>query len=75
MVNYDEKRARFRRLASQRTTNILKSIQILGNCSNTSSYSYTQEEVNKIFSELEKKLKETKAQFRNTDRVGQEFRL
>ena len=71
MVTYEEKRDRFRRLASQRTINVLKSIQILGNCSNKSTYSYTPEEINKVFAEIESKLRETKTLFRagkqNTD--------
>ncbi len=74
MVNYEEKRERFRRLASQRTNNVLKSIQILGNCSNKSTYNYTSEEVNKIFTEIERKLRDTKQQF-NVDKLKMEFKL
>jgi hypothetical protein len=54
---------RFKRVASKRTNEILEKIRILGNCSNKSSYEYTEEEVNKIFSELDKQLKLTKAKF------------
>jgi len=54
---------RFKRLASKRTNEILEKIRILGNCSNKSSYEYTEEEINKIFSEIEKQLKLTKAKF------------
>lgn len=54
---------RFKRLASKRTNEILEKIRILGNCSNKSSYEYTEKEVNKIFSEIEKQLKLTKAKF------------
>lgn len=54
---------RFRRIASKRTNEILEKIRILGNCSNRSSYEYTEEKVNKIFSEIEKQLKFTKAKF------------
>jgi len=54
---------RFKRLASKRTNDILEKIRILGNCSNKSSYEYTEEEVNKIFSEIDKQLKLTKAKF------------
>ena len=64
MVTYEEKREKFRRLASRRTNNILKAIKILGNCSNKSTYNYTTEEVNKIFSEIDAQLKETKSSFR-----------
>ena len=54
---------RFKRIASKRTNEILEKIRILGNCSNKSSYEYTDEEINKIFSEIEKQLKLTKAKF------------
>lgn len=54
---------RFKRIASKRTNDILEKIRILGNCSNKSSYEYTEEEVNKIFSEIDKQLKLTKARF------------
>ncbi|MEW6675847.1 MAG: hypothetical protein AB1348_07610 [Nitrospirota bacterium] len=54
---------RFKRIASKRTNDILEKIRILGNCANKSSYEYTEEEVNKIFSEIEKHLKLTKAKF------------
>ncbi len=54
---------RFRRIATKRTNEILEKIRILGNCSNRSSYEYADEEVNKIFSEIEKQLKITKSKF------------
>ena len=40
---------RFKRVATRRTNNVLRQIRILGNCSNKSSYSYTEEEIQKIF--------------------------
>ncbi|MDH5203603.1 MAG: hypothetical protein OEW69_10165 [Nitrospirota bacterium] len=54
---------RFKRIASKRTNDILEKIRILGNCANKSSYEYTEEEVNKIFNEIEKQLKFTKTKF------------
>jgi hypothetical protein len=59
----ETKNERFKRIATKRTNEILEKIRILGNCSNRSSYEYTDEEVNKIFSEIEKQLKSTKAKF------------
>ncbi len=54
---------RFKRLAAKRTNEILDKIRILGNCSNKSTYEYSNEEINKIFSEIDKQLKITKAKF------------
>lgn len=59
----ETKSDRFKRIAAKRTNEVLEKIRILGNCSNKSSYEYTDEEVNKIFSEIDKQLKLTKARF------------
>lgn len=57
------KRERFKRLAVYRTNEILNKIRVLSNCSNRSAYEYTEEEVNKIFSEIEKTVKLAKSKF------------
>lgn len=59
----ENKYEKFKRIASKRTNDIFEKIRILGNCSNKSSYEYTEEDVNKIFSEIDKQLKLTKAKF------------
>lgn len=59
----ESRRERFKRIATKRTNDILEKIRILGNCSNKSSYEYTDEEVNRIFSEIDKQLKTIKARF------------
>lgn len=59
----ETKDERFKRIAAKRTNDVLEKIRILGNCSNRSSYKYTSEEINKIFSEIDKQLKLTKARF------------
>lgn len=63
MENNYTKENRFKRLASQRTNSVLKKLKTLGNCSNRSVYSYSEEDIDKIFYELEKALIETKAKF------------
>lgn len=64
MVN-ENRHARFKRIASKRTNEIIEKIRILGNCSNKSSYEYTEAEINKIFNEIEKQLRITKATFQS----------
>ncbi len=59
----ETKHERFKRIAAKRTNDLLEKIRILGNCSNRSSYKYTTEEINKIFSEIDKQLKLTKVRF------------
>lgn len=58
-----EKVQRFKRLAAKRTNNVLMALKILGNCSNRSAYEYTEEEISKIFTEIEKRTKEIKSKF------------
>ena len=52
---------KFKRVASKRTEELLEKIRILGNCSNKSTYEYTDEDVIKIFKSLEKQLETMKA--------------
>ena len=61
--NQNNKRERFKRLATYRTNEILKRLKVLGNCANRSAYEYSEEEISKIFSELERRIKEVKAKF------------
>ncbi|CEN81835.1 hypothetical protein NE452_02020 [Paeniclostridium sordellii] len=70
------KKDRFKKLAQQRTRNILKSIKILGNCSNTATYEYCEEDLKKIFSAIETELKNTKIKFYGTlDTSDKDFTL
>ena len=55
--------ARFKRLASKRTNAVLEKIRVLGNCANRGIYSYSENDVNKMFGVIEKELKETNAKF------------
>jgi hypothetical protein len=59
----DKRKDSFKRLAVSRTNEVLKKLKILGNCANRSHYDYSEEEVNKIFSEIERKVREVKAKF------------
>jgi hypothetical protein len=56
---------KFKRVATKRTIELLEKIRILGNCSNKSTYEYTDEDVIKIFKSLEKQLEIMKAKFSN----------
>lgn len=61
--NPNNKRERFKRLATQRTNIVLKRLKVLGNCANRSAYEYTEDDVSKIFTEIERRIRETKAKF------------
>jgi len=69
----ESRQERFIRVASKRTDELIDKIRILGNCSNKSSYEYTDDQVSKIFSAIEKELIATKTKFRKGKK--QRFRL
>lgn len=63
-------RDRFKRLATKRTNDVLHRLKVLGNCSNRSIYQYDEEDIEKIFSEIERKVRETKAKFHYPKKKG-----
>ncbi len=63
----ESKRDRFVRLAEARTNKIIDLIKLLGNCSNTGAYDYTQQDIDKIFAAIELELKEARKRFNKTD--------
>ena len=60
-------RDKFVELAEKRVQRALKDIKLIGNLSNRSNYSYTEEDVKKIYRVLSQALTEMKARF---DRKG-----
>lgn len=72
----ETKRDKFVRLAEQRVNNILEQFRKLGNLSNTKNYEYDEEDVEKIFKELNKTLRKTKALFNEKGAVKEKrFKL
>ncbi len=64
MVHKNEsKEDKFKRIAASRTNNVLEKLRLLGNMSNRRLYSYSREDITKIFNAIEKQLKETKSRF------------
>lgn len=66
----ESKADRFARLAQPRTTNVLRSIRILGNLSNKSNYEYTPAQVSKIFGAIREQLDIVESKFRAGAREG-----
>lgn len=69
----ESRNERFKRIATRRTNNILNQIRLLGNLSNKSTYDYSDDEVNKIFSAVESQLKISKVKFQGHKK--KEFKL
>jgi len=70
-VNDNETREeRFKRIATLRTNAVLDRLRILGNLSNRQMYSYSEEDIRKIFSAIDKQMKEVKAKFNSRKEKG-----
>ncbi|MBL7157659.1 MAG: hypothetical protein ISS92_05830 [Candidatus Omnitrophica bacterium] len=69
MAEAESKHDKFKRLATQRVTNAIKKIELLGNLSG-SGYESTPEEVEKIFKALQDTLDGVKEKFSKTERVN-----
>lgn len=63
MKEKETKRDKFVRLAEARTNKIIDMLQLLGNCSNSNVYDYTQQDVDKIFNAIDAVVKEAKKKF------------
>ena len=69
----DTPEERFRRLATARTNEVLRRLKILGNCANRQAYAYSEKDIEKIFSAIERRLKEVRAKFH--PKGDEKFRL
>lgn len=69
----ENRRERFKRLATYRTNLVLEKLRILGNLSNKTNYDYTDEEITKIFNAIESHLRVTKNLFQKGSK--KEFKL
>jgi hypothetical protein len=65
----EENRNNFVRLAEKRVTKAIKDIKLIGNLSNKSNYSYTDEDIAKIYKALRKAVDDCKGRF---ERSGSE---
>lgn len=61
--NNETAEERFKRIATLRTNAVLDRLRILGNLSNRQMYSYSEEDINKIFSAINKQLREVRVKF------------
>lgn len=68
-------REKFVRIAENRTNKIIEMVKLLGNCSNTYNYEYTEKDVKVIFDAIENELKEAKNKFNNSISCTKKFKL
>jgi hypothetical protein len=58
-----DKRQKFVELAEARVTRAMKDIRLIGNLSNKSAYTYSEEDVRRIFRALQREMESAKARF------------
>lgn len=68
--NQNKKQEDFLRISQSRVNKIIEAIESLGNLSNKNKYYYTDAQVDKMFSYIEKTLEETKHNFKNKKSSG-----
>jgi len=61
--NNETPEERFKRVAEARTNAVLEKLRILGNLSNRQMYSYSEKDIKKIFSVINKQVREVRAKF------------
>lgn len=55
-----KRRERFEKVASNRVQKIIDYLNLLGNCANKNNYEYTEKDVELMFKEINRALKETR---------------
>ncbi|MCF1749600.1 hypothetical protein [Mariniradius sediminis] len=58
-----DKRKRFEKVAENRVEKILDGLRLLGNCSNRNNYEFTKDDVDYMFDEIRRALKDTQSKF------------
>ncbi|MHA2403170.1 MAG: hypothetical protein ACXADH_09300 [Candidatus Kariarchaeaceae archaeon] len=69
------RRDRFVRIAERRVNKILENLNNLGKCSNKRNYVYSENDIIKIFREIERKVKETRLLFQGNNNGQARFKL
>lgn len=63
MTSNENKRTRFKRLATNRVNSAVNTLRLIGNLSNVNNYSFDEGDVNIMFGAIDEELKLTKARF------------
>jgi len=62
-MNDETKEEKFRRLAERRTNDAINRIRLLGNLANRNNYEYSNQQVNEMFTAIDKELKQAKKKY------------
>ena len=69
----ESKRDKFIRLATKRTQDALNKLRLIGNLSNKNNYDYSESDITKIFSAIDKQVRSMKGKFESKGR--EKFKL
>ena len=58
-----ERRRRFEKVAENRVDKILEGLRLLGNCSNKNNYEFAKEDVDYMFDEIKRALRDAQGRF------------
>lgn len=75
MDNISTKRERFVRIIERRVNKILDDLDSLGKCANKKNYQYYEEDIKKIFAEIDKKIREIKILYQTSNEKKKRFRI
>ena len=71
----ETRRNRFVKIAEGRVNRILDGLDSLGKCSNRSNYEYSEEDIKKIFGEIDKKVRDIRTLFQGNTKNKARFKL
>ena len=71
----ETKRSRYIKIVERRVNRILDNLDSLGKCSNRKNYDYSDEDVKKVFGEIERKIRKVKLLFQETSKNKKRFKL
>ena len=71
----ETKYEKFKRLAENRTNKIINMVRLLGNLSAKSTYEYSDKDIIKIFTSIERELKIARLKFSNEGETNKKFKL
>lgn len=60
-----DKRIKFEKVAENRVDKVLDGLRLLGNCSNRNNYEFTKDDVDYMFDEIRKAVKDAQSRFDN----------
>ena len=65
----------FIRLATKRVSSVLKSLRILGNCSNRNNYEYSTEQIDSMYTKISESLDSMYAKFTPSKQEQESFKF